>query len=422
MLSAADASLVAREPMIRGMSAVLDEDAFAAVLHRLYPDAGVTGAVSRYVRYKPGTSCLVGYRVRCGAGELDVYARVHHPDLADRVDEAATTPGVVSRLGGGIRVDRETEVVVYPFPNDRALPALARFANDAERRAMLSSLLPDHPDLWEGTVEPLRYKPERRFVAHLQREGHGGAVLRFFRRDDYAITSRQAGAFESEPPLRIAPRLNRDSTHRAAAVEWLEGRTLYDSMVSGTVTDADLERVGAALARLHGQGPRLRGACTAAGYVEALSETIVSVTEVAPDLAGRARDVAARVAAEIQERRWRDHAVHGDFSAEQVLLQNGEVAILDFDRAGYGDPRIDLGTFRARLEHDVVRGAIDGDRADAMHGLFLEAYRRHVRKDRSRHLRPFVAASLLRFAVEPFRTRLDDWSAEEVMAGDRIDA
>ena len=39
----------------------------------------------------------------------------------------------------------------------------------------------------------------------------------------------------------------------------------------------------------------------------------------------------------------------------------------------------------------------------------LAGYRDAVRKDRSVHLEPFVAAHLLRMATEPFRRRVPGW-------------
>ena len=73
----ADRALVRRDPGIPGLEMVLDPDSFAATLRILYPQAGVTAAEPLYVRYKPTTSCLVGYSVSCTVGTVSVYARAH---------------------------------------------------------------------------------------------------------------------------------------------------------------------------------------------------------------------------------------------------------------------------------------------------------------------------------------------------------
>ena len=39
--------------------------------------------------------------------------------------------------------------------------------------------------------------------------------------------------------------------------------------------------------------------------------------------------------------------VHGDFSADQVLVNGAAVRIIDFDRVRTADPAMDLGSFAA---------------------------------------------------------------------------
>ena len=44
----------------------------------------------------------------------------------------------------------------------------------------------------------------------------------------------------------------------------------------------------------------------------------------------------------------REHPVHGDFSTDQVVVDPaGRIAITDWDRAGWADPAVDLGSLRA---------------------------------------------------------------------------
>ena len=88
MLCQADANLVGRDPGLPGLAMILDPDAFLETLQGLYPDAGVTAAEPSYVRYKPTTSCLVGYRVSCAAGTVDVYARAHNSDGVNEIVDA----------------------------------------------------------------------------------------------------------------------------------------------------------------------------------------------------------------------------------------------------------------------------------------------------------------------------------------------
>lgn len=413
MLSSADARVVKRDPQVPGLGTLLSPEAFAEALRRSYPDGGVTCVEARYVRYKRGTSCLVGYRVDTTHGPLDAYARAHNPRHHDKIENARRGPSTRSPLGSGIAVLSDLSVVIYPFPNDHELRGLHGLADSGPRRALLERLLPDHPDLWAATVEPLRYKPERRFVARLLTPTDPGAVLKLYTKDDFRIASKNLESFVNEAPLRIARRLGRSRRDRATAVEWLDGRPLRQALMHEGASGQTCRSVGAALARLHAQKPKLRRSSTAESYACSLADAAAAIAEIAPEIAERARRLAERIGERLLNRHFRARrAIHGDFCADQVLLMGGDVAIVDFDRTGYGDPRIDLGTFQARLVYDAIRGVLSPDAARTCFDDVLQGYRETSDKDVTRKLPRFTAASLLLLAVEPFRHRHPDWPGE----------
>ncbi|MHC4415976.1 MAG: aminoglycoside phosphotransferase family protein [Planctomycetota bacterium] len=411
MLCQADASLVRRDPLIPGLGTLLDPEAFAESLRRAYPGAGVTTAEPRYVRYKPGTSCLVGYWVAGRAGSMDVYARAHSTNVSQKMEKAAQRESVPSPLGDGIKVLADNAVVIYPYPNDHELPALQHLDRPQARREMLQQVLPDRADLWDGPLEPLRYKPERRYVAHLRTTPGGGAVLKFYTKEDYEVRKENVDTFASLPPLRVPQRLGRSRRYHLAAIEWLDGIPLGDALARSEAPGASGRAVGAAMARLHAQKPKkLQTRWTSERYTRLLGDAAGAVAEIAPELGDRAQRLARRLGDKLATRHWRGRrAIHGDCSADQVLLQGESVAIVDFDRAGYGDPRIDLGTFQARLLYDVILGVLTRDRAEACFNALLEEYRNESEKDVTRKLQRYSGASLLQCAVEPFRLRHRDW-------------
>ncbi len=149
---------------------------------------------------------------------------------------------------------------------------------------------------------------------------------------------------------------------------------------------------------------------TAEEFATTLVEAAAAVAEVAPHLGDRAARLAASLGDLFTKRHWRARrGSHGDFSAEQVLLADGEAAIVDFDRASCGDPRVDLGNFRARLAYDVLCGLFSEDRAEEAFVTLLEGYRDASDKDVTRRVEHYVAAGLLVGAVEPFRQLQDQW-------------
>ncbi len=411
----ADASLVRRDPDVPGLAVLLDSGRTAELLARVYPEAALTAVEPRYVRYKRGTSCLVGYSVECATGAVEVYARAHTSGTVSKLDKAAQRESVSSPLGAGVTVIPEQSIVIYPFPNDHELPSLRELGDPRSRRQLIEHVLPDEDDLRDAPLEALRYKPERRYVAHLRRAGGGGAVLKFCTRQDYLLRKDNVDTFASSPALRVPRRLGRSRRYHVTAVEWLEGVLLPDAIHSETFA-ASFGAVGAAVAHLHAQKPKkLQTVWSSDRYAQILVEAADAVAEVLPDMAGRAGQLARRLAEKLTTRHWREgRAIHGDLAVDQVVLQDDRVGIIDFDRAGYGDPRIDLARLRAGLIQDVIRGMFAADRADACLEAFLDAYRTESRKDVTRKLERFTAAALLQHAIEPFRRRDPDWPARTV--------
>lgn len=84
-LARADADLVRRDELLPGLATLLDPAAFLEALSRDLPDANPVAAEPLYLRYKPGTNCLVEYRVRAAGGrEALLYAKTYGLDAASK--------------------------------------------------------------------------------------------------------------------------------------------------------------------------------------------------------------------------------------------------------------------------------------------------------------------------------------------------
>ena len=168
MLTPAETDLVRRDPAIPGLAVVFDSDAFADALRRAAPEADLRTAQITYVRYKPGAFCRVAYRLDLGGAEVDVDVRACRPeDIASWLKDRGRTSGSGPPGHMVHMVLEECAVVVSAFPNDLKLPGLHDLTDPEERQRLLSELLPDHPNLWQGGLRCLRYRPERRYVAAL---------------------------------------------------------------------------------------------------------------------------------------------------------------------------------------------------------------------------------------------------------------
>lgn len=410
MLSLPDAALVQREPNLPGIATLLDPDAFLAALQRALPHLDLRGGQITYVKYKPGTSLLAAYQVQVATGPLWLYAIAYAEDEVEKVRKAARAQEVRTAIGPGGVVLEALALVIYAFPNDRKLTALHDLAVAPKQVRLLQKLAPDTPSLWHGQWIDLRYKPERRYVVRVQSNDQQ-ALLKFYTPADYANACRSAKVFRADGPLRIAARLGRSQTNQAMLLDWLPGQPLDVALQQGRVTGPAMKTVGEALARLHAQRPN--GLMHYTGEMEADHARVAAdaLAAICPELTGRAATLADRLTEQFRQLGFSTCAIHGDFSADQILLMaDSSVAILDLDNAGNGDPMADLGAFAAQLELDVLIGLLPHECIDtALHHLqvgYRNAASYHFDPER---LRTHTTARLLRLAVEPFRQRTPDW-------------
>jgi hypothetical protein len=80
---------------------VLDLEAFIGALRRSLPEADLETARITYVKYKPGTNCLVGYRLRVAGTVVDVYAKAYGANASKKLQKAHEQPGQAGALGRG---------------------------------------------------------------------------------------------------------------------------------------------------------------------------------------------------------------------------------------------------------------------------------------------------------------------------------
>ena len=137
-----------------------------------------------------------------------------------------------------------------------------------------------------------------------------------------------------------------------------------------------------------------------------------AVAAVCPHLARRARRLALQLAAGLIDVSQEKRPIHGDFSADQVLLTEKGVAILDLDAAVQSVPAADLGSFIARLIWDVLHDRLSTHQAEGLAHELLVGYRLETGRDLPRGIRLYTAAGLLRLAPHPFRSREPDWPAQ----------
>ena len=394
-----------RDAAIPGLQAVLDPEVFADVLNSVVPGFGAGVIRPDYVRYKPGTSCLAGF----------VVEHANSMTYAHAIAYARTRPVASADCA----VDPALNLTVRCFPHDRKLPALGHVFEANRRSRFVQKLLPRLQAADVALVETLAYKPERRYVGLLAGEnarfvlklyGPGASAARSVHRD-----------IAPKGPLRVARCVGRSRRHRALAFEWLAGERLA-SRVAAETADLDvIAGVANALGELHRQ-LRVAKISRVPQYGSFLMAAARSLGGLEPSYADRAVDLALAAACALQEQSTDVQPIHGDFYAEQVLLGDSGVAILDLDHAGWGDPVLDPGNFLAHLEYDVITGQIGSDTRDSIAEALIGGYECATARSIAARMPASVAVNLLRLATRPFRTRARNWDELTIALLDRAEA
>lgn len=405
MLTPADAAIVRRDQAVPGLALVLDDDALSGELRKGWPELGLVSARATYVRYKPGTSCLVAYRFDLGDREVPAFAKAYRQGERAKVAKAQGKGGAaVMTLGDMVTVAR--------VGGDRDLPAAAMLGEPHRHPRLLRRVLPDAAECWDTAPRFLRYKPERRWVGVVEHEGQPVALVKAYRRGDLARA--HAGLCFAGAISPVTPHLLGVSRRMAAlATTWVPGETLSDLLTAPGGSVVTLSAAGAALAALHAGPPSGLPVTMADDDAGALASAGDHLCVLSPHLAATVTALVASLGPRLAEGApEQSRPRHGDFSPDQVVLGRAGPALLDFDNAELGDPAADLGQFVASLLADgLTSDAGVGVPAASWSTDFLTGYESAGGVAVADRIADHTAAALVRLAVEPFRTRAPHWPA-----------
>jgi hypothetical protein len=160
MITPADQLLARSDTALPGLDCLLDTD---WVSHALEAELGLDAADlalrSTYIRYKRGTSCLVGFTGIHQHKRIDFYARLHCPDDQPKAAKPLASRLTESEFGPGALLLPDPCLVFLFFPNDHLMKPLQRLVDHQRRHKVLRDLLPRHSPASAAVLTPLRYKP-----------------------------------------------------------------------------------------------------------------------------------------------------------------------------------------------------------------------------------------------------------------------
>jgi hypothetical protein len=431
------------DPALAGLSSLLDgptlDDLVAEQL--ALPDRPVRGCRPVYVRYKPGTSAVVGLTAEVASADgtstpVRLYGKAYTAaDYARAVEKLASKRwSEPTDLQAHACCD-DLGTILFAFPNDAVLDGLRWLSHPKKvQRALYAHAAPGPEHLWRIsdrrlTIEVVRHKPEKRAVVRVdtvarhrvtgQKEPlrvylrtYGDGRGRGMARTMTALAASLSGHAGVDTVRPLAHLDDRNTLLVAAA----PGKTLTD-LLAGDGARMAVARAGAALAAIHAAPLRAGGdhglsVQSRDQSLSAAAETATTIGRLLPALDGDARALLADLRRLGETLATASPSfVHGDCHHGQFLLTDAMTTVLDYDRSHLGDPLADVGNFAANLRALALRRpAIE---ADVLTAAFLDAYTAasgvHFAPQ---ELRFWTALGLLQLASGPFREFARDWPRE----------
>jgi aminoglycoside phosphotransferase (APT) family kinase protein len=411
MLSSADYRLIRCEPDLPGLNQLLDEDAFAETLQQINSHLSIYQIRKTYIRYKPATSCLVGYELDIGK-PIHIYAKAFATGNVRKLKkyEQRSKASNFREAEPTVKASLLTELqsVILPCANDYKLTQLNTIISSRSRQALLQRVCPQQFNLKTASLQVLRYKPERRWVAKLQDNQHDRAIIKAYIPKGYSAARRNAEIWQTIAPSYTIPTLGESSVDHLLIFPWITGQPLSTLLNSGLSWDV-MAQTGEILAQLHHHNsyvPTMTRSDEATQILTLASD----LTYLCPQWTKRIQTIAVHLATHLLHLPNMTCLIHGDFNTEQVLVHGNDIKLIDFDRSVCGDPAIDLGSLIAKLHWSELRKQITPTDREGFTASFLSGYRTvssHSLTDQQVLLH--TAVGLLRISSEPFRSGENHW-------------
>lgn len=427
------------DPNLPGLATLFDENAMIRLLADVLPPGdgpAVIGYRPRYIRYKPGTSCLlqvdlavrddVGVERTVGAHlklvlddrALRQLATERMRQLQERSQSAF--PDLPSPLAANIP---RLNALFQVYPVDYDLKFLARAADPVWMADEVGQAFGDHSIVLSGDPELVRYKPERKALfrydlSHGPHERLYGKLHSDDRGTNLtALTAALIDLGVVTPPVAMTLPRRRFIAHAEAVgipLAALRGSASYAGWMEPLAGSMrELQQV-----ELPGLGSH-----RLADEIAGVKETARLLGTIAPRLAIRLDRVTNDIAARLSGVSDLLHTAHGDFYDDQAVVSGSGLALIDLDEMRLAHPAIDAGNMLAHL----ISGQDRGDDVAGAATAFREAV---LTRDPTLapNLAAFEAAALLRLAPGPFRRLEPDWPegiariltlAEKCFAGTR---
>lgn len=402
--------IAARDTALQGLAQLLDGQVVMDELNRCLPDIGARRIEKKYIRYKPGTSCLVRYELESNYGNSGIYAKVHGPKAWNKLKKAGNDPIPAGPDDIGRLVVAKRNMVISSFPNDDRLNELFHLSIPSKKQDLLKHIFPHQPALHQADMEILQYKPERRYVACLRQSGVEQVALKLYEKRGFAAAQQVCHQLKKSGDRTFPTVVGESQRYMAIAFQWIAGPRLSDIFAK---PDFDLEwlrELGHHLAEFHRRpNVNLLVYLSPEHKADNLMALARTVEFIAPEYAERTRALAQKVGDLLKLVPLEYTQIHGDFYAKQVLCTANGIQLVDCDDVVFGHPAADLGLFIAHLERDVMRGFLTRECTDRLEQALLQGYPGAMDSRLFEQIQLYTAVGLLQLIHHPFRNCEPDY-------------
>lgn len=427
MLTEADKKIIARDGKLAGLPALLDSELLLTKLQAFPRLSHATSVEIQYLRYKPNNSCACTLRVKLADGSQQYYYA--KALTQERFAESWSRPSRQKLVAEGgpfapLAIFELNIMLLHPA-HDREIGHLKWLIDEKQRNLLLKACsLPQVADE-ELKVDILRYKPERRLVARVKKGSRTLAVLRTATPDEFSkmLVGNTFGMAQGGVHL-----IGADGANCTLATNWQKGYSFCPE--DGVLPTAEqTKKLAKRLVRIHRTAYKHPKEYGVTHELKSLKGVLKSFKHILPEQADWFSGLIDKIENGFATVEERYSLIHGDFSLDQVVQRTNKegktkIHVLDWDRSANGNPLMDLASFQARLELQVIEGVIPRWHADEIIRIFFHNYSKRSGIE-LKGLYWFTASAVLRLGAEPFRKRNLNWEqytlqllqrAEEIIA------
>ena len=363
----------------------------------LSPRIGLNGPIAiercerARVKYRPGVSLRVLYRIEAGGRAHTLATRVFTGGRSNAAFERAASKAVPSGNLRPVGHDAELDLVFWTFPNDRKISRLAALTHPPERLALIDERR------W-SLSRVVAYAPEKCVTAQCLDDT--GAVLAYAK--VYADDQRATHSIYEALRKNIEGTKSRLRIPRVLAYCEENHLLLLESLAGCRAADLCKEdrpqgfrRLGAALAALHSTPVPEQVQPFTRLRTDRLQMAARVIGAARPDVAQRAAELAGELCLRQPGLRAPGVCLHGDVHPKNGVLQGEQMALIDLDQAGTGPAAADLGSLLAALRYSRLIRAMSPAEARKLAGAFLRGYSEARLLPGADSLRWHTAAALL---------------------------